>query len=164
MQTDILLEILNLCGQEQIHRAVDTTGHASLRALISVAELTDLFLFDLKMMDSDKHKRFTGVSNQHIIDNLKYLADMGAKIIIRFPLIPGINDDTVNLDRTGSFLQSLPEKVKVDILPYHNFQKSKYIQFKVPNSADDIPQPSTEILFYAKKRLENYGLNVAIGG
>jgi pyruvate formate lyase activating enzyme len=164
MQPDFLLQMLYLCGQEQVHRIVDTSGYASLETFMSIAELTDLFLFDLKMMDTDKHERYTGISNQRIIDNLRHLADKEAKIIIRYPLIPGVNDDMENLDRTGSFLQGLPTVVKVDILPYHNFQQSKYICLNLSNSAGDIPQPSTEKLVFAKKRLENYGLNVAIGG
>ena len=164
MQPEFLLQILHLCRQEQIHRAVDTTGYASTETLMSVAELTDLFLFDLKMMDSDKHERYTGISNQRIIDNLRQLADQKTTIIIRYPLIPGVNDDIENLDRTGSFLKSLSTVVKVDILPYHYFQHSKYIRFNLLNSAEDVPQPSSEKLAFAKKRLENYGLSVGIGG
>ena len=164
MQPDFLLQILHLCGQEQIHRTVDTTGYASTETIMSVAELTDLFLFDLKMMDSDKHERYTGISNQRIIDNLRQLAGQKAAIIIRYPLIPGVNDDRENLDRTGSFLKGLSTVVKVDILPYHHFQQNKYIQFNLFNSAEDVPQPSSEKLTFAKKRLENYGLSVGIGG
>ena len=164
MQPDFLLQILHLCGQLQIHRAVDTTGYTSTETLMSVAELTDLFLFDLKMMDSEKHERYTGISNQRIIDNLIHLAGQKSTIIIRYPLIPGVNDDMENLDWTGSFLQGLPTVVKVDILPYHNFQQSKYIRFNLSTSVQEVPQPSYEKLVFAKKRLENYGLSVAIGG
>jgi len=164
MQAEFLVKILKLCGNEQIHRAVDTTGHASYETLMSVAEHTDLFLFDLKMMDSDKHKRYTGVSNRLIIDNLRHLARKGVDLIIRLPLIPGVNDDPENLDRTGAFLNGLSEVVKVDILPYHNLQNSKYFRFNMQHRTGNITQPSAEMLVIAKKRLENFGLEVAIGG
>ena len=164
LQVDFLIESLKLCGKEQIHRAVDTTGYASLESLMRVAEHTDLFLFDLKMMDSDKHKRYTGVSNHLIIDNLRHLAGRGGDIVIRIPLIPGVNDDLENLDRTGSFLNRLPNVTKVDILPYHDFQKGKYSRLNMSHSTENVPLPTREILVRAKKRLEDFGLEVALGG
>jgi pyruvate formate lyase activating enzyme len=164
MQAEFLIELLKLCGNEHIHRAVDTTGHASYETLMSVAEQTDLFLYDLKMMDSDKHEKYTGVSNHLIIDNLRHLARQGIDLIIRIPLIPGVNDDVDNLDRTGSFLNRLPGVKKVHILPYHDLQKSKNTRFKMPYSNDHLTLPTRDMLLNAKKRLENFGLEVAIGG
>lgn len=164
IQAEFLIQLLKLCGNEQIHRAIDTTGHATYETLMSIAGHTDLFLFDLKMMDSDKHKKYTGVSNRLILDNLSHLARQGADIIIRIPLIPGVNDDAENLDRTGSFLQRLPAVTKVDILPYHDFQKSKYNCFKMLPNTNNIERPTGEMLVCAKNRLENFGLEVTIGG
>ena len=154
IQAEFLIQLLELCGNEQIHRAVDTTGHATYETLMAIAGHTDLFLFDLKMMDSDKHKRYTGVSNHLIIDNLCHLARQGVDIIIRIPLIPGVNDDAENLDRTGSFLNRLPRVTKVDILPYHDFQKSKYNRFKMLHNTDSIARTTREMLVCAKKHLE----------
>ncbi len=164
LQVDFLLELLKLCGKEKIHRAVDTTGYTSLEALMRVAEHTDLFLFDLKMMDSEKHKRYTGVSNHLIIDNLRLLAERGGDIVIRIPFIPGINDDLENLERTGSFLNRLPNITKVDILPYHDFQKGKYNHFNMSHGTENVPLPSREVLAEAKSRLEKFGFEVALGG
>ncbi len=164
MQAEFLIELLKLCGNEHIHRAVDTTGHASYETLMSVAEQTDLFLYDLKMMDSDKHKKYTGVSNHLIIDNLRHLARTGIDLIIRIPLIPGVNDDVDNLDRTGLFLNRLPGVKKVHILPYHDFQKSKNTRFKMHYGTGNITLPTGDMLLDAKKRLVNFGLEVAIGG
>jgi len=164
MQVEFLIELLKLCGNAHIHRAVDTTGYASFETLISVAKQTDLFLFDLKMMDSDKHEKYTGVSNHLILDNLKHLAQKEIDLIIRIPLIPGVNDDVENLDRTGSFLNRLPGIKKVHILPYHNFQKSKFARFEMKDSTGDITRPTQDMILNAKKHLENFGLEVAIGG
>ena len=164
MQVEFLIELLKLCGNEHIHRAVDTTGHASYENLMSVAGQTDLFLFDLKMMDSDKHEKYTGVSNRLILDNLRQLAQKEIDLIIRIPLIPGVNDDVENLDRTGSFLNSLTGVKKVHILPYHDFQKSKFNRFEIHYSTRNITLPTQDMILNAKKRLENFGLEVAIGG
>ncbi len=164
MQLEFLMELLKLCGNANIHRAVDTTGHASYETLMSVAKQTDLFLFDLKMMDPDKHEKYTGVSNQLILDNLRHLAEKEIELIIRIPLIPGVNDDMENLDRTGSFLKQLPGPIKVHILPYHDFQKSKFTRFKMQDSSGNIQRPTQDMILNTKKRLENFDLEVAIGG
>ena len=79
-------------------------------------------------------------------------------------MIPGVNDDVKNLDRTGSFLNRLPGVKKVHILPYHNFQKRKFARFKMNDSTGDIKRPTQDMILNAKKHLENFGLEVAIGG
>lgn len=164
MQPNFLLECLTLCGQEGIHRAVDTTGYAKLESIKQIAMQTDLFLYDLKLMDSEKHKQFTGVSNHSILNNLKYLARSGAQIIIRFPLIPGINDDNENIDLVGMYLRILPEIENVHIIPYHRHQENKYVRLDIENKVRDMPVPTSEDLSRAKKRLEGFGLHVEIGG
>jgi len=164
MQHEFLLELLKLCGSEHIHRAVDTTGFADPDVLTAVAAHTDLFLYDLKMMDAAKHEKYTGVSNRLILDNLKQLANLKTALIIRIPLIPGVNDDDDNLDRTGAFLHALQGIKKVDVLPYHAFQKSKYIRFGINHRGDSITPPSAEMLSRARERLESFGLEVRIGG
>jgi pyruvate formate lyase activating enzyme len=164
MQPDFLLECLRLCGREGIHRAVDTSGYAELEIVKRIALETDLFLYDLKFMDSVKHRHFTGVSNQLILANLKYLARSGARVTIRLPLLPGINDDDEDIDLVGMFLRILPEIETVHILPYHGYQQSKYVHLDTVYMAKDIPLPVPADLARAKKRLESFGLKVSIGG
>jgi len=164
MQPEFLFECLNLCGQEGIHRTVDTSGYAELEIIKQIAMETDLFLYDLKFMDSEKHRHFTGVSNQLILANLKYLARSGARVIVRIPFIPGINDDDENIDLVGMYLRILPEIETVHILPYHGQQENKYARLDVEYKTKDLPLPSREDLSRAKKRLEGFGLNVDIGG
>jgi pyruvate formate lyase activating enzyme len=164
MQAEFLIELLRLCGNEHIHRAVDTSGYASCETLMSIAEHSELILYDLKMMDSDQHEKFTGVSNHLILDNLVHLAREGIDLIIRIPLIPGVNDDVDNLDRTGSFLKRLPGAAKVHILPYHDFQKTKYTRFEMSYRNDHLTLPTRDMLLNAKRHLENFGLEVALGG
>ncbi|HHE73894.1 MAG: glycyl-radical enzyme activating protein [Deltaproteobacteria bacterium] len=164
MQADFLFECLRLCGRAGIHRAVDTSGYAELEIIKQIAMETDLFLYDLKFMDSEKHRHFTGVSNPLILANLKYLARSGARVTIRFPLIPGINDNDKNIDLMGMFLRILPEIETVHILPYHGYQENKYIHLDTIYMAKNIPPPTLDDLSRVKKRLEGFGLKVDIGG
>jgi len=164
MQSEFLLELLQECGKEQIHRTVDTSGCIDTQTLITIAQETDLFLFDLKLMDPEKHREYTGVPNHLILNNLKQLARSGADITVRIPLIPGINTDDENIDFTGMFLRVLPEIRKVHILPYHDFQKNKYIRANTEYHASHVPPPTTDELTAIKKRLETFELDVDIGG
>ena len=164
IQPEFLLELLKTCGREHIHRTVDTSGHIETEILMRVAEETDLFLFDLKLMDATKHRKYTGTSNQLILTNLKKLSYTGADITVRIPLIPGINDDDENIDLIGMFLRILPEIKNVHILPYHDFQKGKYARFNTDYLAGDIPTPSKDELSAVKNRLEDFELIMDIGG
>lgn len=102
-----LLTLLREIGLRGIHRAVDTTLYTSAEAVRAVAAETDLFLVDLKVMDPEKHKRFTGVSNQCILDNLRLIAELGTPYQIRIPLIDGVNSDYENIEQTARFIQEL---------------------------------------------------------
>jgi pyruvate formate lyase activating enzyme len=104
MQAAFLERLLEACGRLGVHRAVDTCGHADADVVSRVAARTDLFLYDLKHLDDDVHRRVTGVSNRLILDNLRALAAGGAAIDVRVALVPGINDDDDHLRRLGRFV------------------------------------------------------------
>jgi pyruvate formate lyase activating enzyme len=164
MQAEFLLEVLAACAREDIHRALDTTGCTDPDTLKRVARLVDLFLFDLKFMDAEKHRRYTGVSNAQILTNLETLARLDSRIIIRIPLIPGINDDDDNIHDTAVFLARLPQIKIVHILPYHDFQKSKYDKFSMNYQARDIQPPSPARVAAIQNQLRGSGLVVEVGG
>ncbi len=126
MQPSFLMGLLKACGNLDLHRTVDTCGYADTRTLLNVATQAELFLYDLKHMDPEKHYRYTGVSNEMILTNLKCLSRQGAKVIIRLPVVPGINSDGENIERTGAFLSSLAGVNQVNILPYHCAAEAKY--------------------------------------
>jgi pyruvate formate lyase activating enzyme len=129
MQPSFLLDLLQICGDLGIHRAVDTSGFADEQILLEVAKRTDLFLYDLKHMDPKKHTEFTGVSNSRIIKNLLLLAENAAAIDVRIPLIKGFNTDDENLLKTAAFLSSLPEDCSVSLLPFHKTAEDKHHRF-----------------------------------
>jgi pyruvate formate lyase activating enzyme len=116
------------------------------------------------MMDPQKHKKFTGVTNRLILDNLRRLVGKGSELIVRIPLIPGVNDDFDNLDRSGSFLNQLAPGIQVEILPYHDFQKNKYNRFGIHYDGGKTTPPGKQELSRIRERLQGFGLNVTIGG
>ncbi|MCD6598740.1 MAG: glycyl-radical enzyme activating protein [Bacteroidales bacterium] len=165
MYSDFLISLLDACGEKGIHRVVDTTGFAKSSTLLEVAKRTDLFLYDLKMMDDKKHKKYTGVSNKIILENLQILAETGASINIRIPLIKGVNDDDENIEQTAIFVKALAgEKKNINLLPYHNIASSKYKKLAMEFDSKGISEPSEEMLQQIVRKFEAHGLKVVIGG
>ena len=165
MQPEFLMALLSELGRRSIHRAVDTSGFASKSTLLDVATHTDLFLYDLKMMDSDRHKKWTGVDNKIILENLQLLAKNGSCIDIRIPVIKGVNADLENLEKSANFIASLPgTKKSISILPYHHSMVSKYQKlgevFDGSSMFELADDEKTQII----ELFESYGLPVSMGG
>ena len=106
-----------------IHTAVDTAGNVPFSHFERILPYTQLFLYDVKLLDSEKHRKFTGAGNERILDNLEKLLRMGAKVHIRIPVIPGVND--TDIPAMKQYLRSLaPERI--EYLPYHRLGEDKY--------------------------------------
>lgn len=164
MQAQFLLGLLKACGRLDIHRTVDTTGYADAELLLAVAGQTELFLYDVKHMNPEKHRRYTGVSNKKILNNLKLLTQHGAKVDIRIPIIPGVNVDDENIHETGAFLSSLPGIRNVSLLPFHPEAGHKYSRLGVHCFSSDIRVPTRHEVDDIAKRLRRFGLQLKIGG
>lgn len=165
MHAAFLIELLKACGNLDIHRTVDTAGLAKREILLEVAKYTDLFLFDLKMFDNERHRQWTGVSNLTILENLKVLSETGAQIIIRIPLIGEINDDDNNLDDTAAFIASLSgEKKEVNLLVYHKIAQNKFGKLGRSEEFRLFKEPSSEAVQNALAIFQRHGLNASIGG
>jgi pyruvate formate lyase activating enzyme len=162
--TDFLMACLEACKQRGYHRAVDTSGFASQDSVLAVARLTDLFLYDLKLMDDELHLKYVGVSNRPILDNLVALSQAGANVWIRIPLIPGINDDEDNLEATASFVASLDQNYPIHVLPYHKVGSDKYHRLGTDYLLGDLEPPPKEHTSDAAELLRSFGLSVQIGG
>lgn len=162
---DFLIEILDACGRQQIHRAVDTSGFVKIETLLRVAKYTDLFLYDLKMIDSDKHKLYTGVDNRLILENLKVLAENGAAIRVRIPLIGGVNDDDASIEAAAAFVAGLSgEKKPVDLLPFHDLAKGKVLKLGQERDLTGLSEPTQEELDRVVKTFAEHGLVASVGG
>lgn len=125
-QSGFLKEVLVRCKEKNIHCAVDTAGFTDWKNFEEVSGLVDLYLYDLKSMDNGKHKRFTGVSNGTILENLKKLSRNGENIIIRIPVIASFNDSAEDMGAIAAFLSGLGPCYPVELLGYHNLAEGKY--------------------------------------
>lgn len=164
LQDEFLCSLLAACRQERIHTAVDTSGHAPARALERVAVQTDLFLYDLKIMDDVLHQEFTGVSNARILENLRLLAGWKKAVIVRVPVIPGINDTEENMRAIGDFVDRLGSVREVHLLPYHHTGAEKYRRLGATCAMPNRQTPPPERLGALADVLRRTIPVVAIGG
>jgi pyruvate formate lyase activating enzyme len=181
MHSGFLIEMLKACGEKGLHRAVDTCGFASTETLLEVAKHTDLFLYDLKLMDPVQHKKWTGVDNRLILKNLKILAETGANINIRIPFIKNVNTGIEEITGMAEFVAGLqllkkhglesdsyriasPKIPQVNILPYHNIASGKYKKLEMFYNSAELDEPSPEDLKIAAEIFRKFGIEVEIGG
>ena len=159
-----LIRLLQRCGELEIHRSVDTCGHAPTPVVLEAAPHTDLFLYDLKHMDPALHKKHTGVSNELILANLKTLNGIGANVRIRFPLLKGVNDAVENVEAMGRFLTGLERVSDVDLLVYHDLAGAKYKKLSRADLNGRNYAPDEDIIGRSTEILERFGLTVHVEG
>ena len=126
LQIDFLAEILKKCKENGIHTAVDTAGHIPFESFEKILPYTDLFLYDIKIFDSQKHKQYVGVGNELILENLKKLFERKVKLWIRVPVIPDVNDSIEEIQKIKDFLKTNGTPEKIELLPYHAMGENKY--------------------------------------
>jgi len=163
-QPVFLLALLEACRARGIHSVVDTCGMVSQSTVRATAKLADLFLYDIKLMDDDRHWMFTGAGNEPILKNLELLAELGADVWIRLPLVPGITDDEENLDALAVFLGALGRDYPIHLLPYHAIARDKYGRFGQNYPLEGLAPPSEAGIAAAAERLRASGLHINIGG
>lgn len=165
MHPEFLIKMLQECGKKGLHRAVDTCGFADTKTLLEVAQYTDLFLFDLKLMDPEKHKYWTDVNNQLILKNLVVLAKTGASINIRVPFIKNVNTDESEISKMAEFVARLPgKKPMINLLPYHNIASGKYKKLEIEYNSDEMDEPSEKEIQRAIEIFNSFHFEVEIGG
>lgn len=142
-QPRFVLALLKAARENGLHTCLETSGHAAYRHFERALPYVDLFLYDIKEMDEARHKAFTGVSNQRILENLHKLHDLGAYILLRLPLIPGFNDHIEHFQGIADLAQSLPGLQGIQILPYHALGGSKRVRFGLePAPPATVPDPA----------------------
>ena len=167
MHPGYALELLAELGRRGLHRAVDTTLFAAPDTVRAVADACDLFLVDLKVMDSVAHQRVTGVPNERILENLRLIASLGKPYWIRIPLIAEVNASEANLAATANFLTSLDRQPdEVDLLPYHDIGKGKHERMGTTYNPESLSlsAPTKEDQARCLAQIEAAGLTVKIGG
>ncbi|MEN6368871.1 MAG: glycyl-radical enzyme activating protein [Thermotogota bacterium] len=164
-QPEFSAELLRACQERRIHTAVDTCGFADEEALAAVAAHTDLFLYDVKLLDDERHRLWTGVSNTTILENLRWLSSEGKHLWIRYPLIPGVNDSEQDLMGLGRFVSRLPGVEAVQILPYHVAGERKFEHLGRRYALPEVLPPDPETVERAAAAVHSAAsLPVTIGG
>ncbi len=164
MQALFLEQMLDACKGEDIHTAVDTSGLVSTDTFDSLIDKPDLFLYDLKLIDNDLHKKYTGTSNILILKNLETLNKLNKEVIIRIPLIPTITDTPKNLEDIINLLDKMPNIKNINLLPYHTIAAGKYQKLNLQNRMEGIKAGNEQHNFKIKDLFANAGFNVSIGG
>jgi pyruvate formate lyase activating enzyme len=152
-QPVFLLELLKSCKTEGMHTVVDTSGYASQKVIDSIRPDTDLFLYDLKLINSDEHFYWTGVQNSIILANFDRLINAGAKVRVRIPLIPGVNLSDDKLEKVFAFLEPYQDKIDgVDLLPFHGTAAHKYDRIGMTNRFDGVKSLPVDVLESLRKK------------
>lgn len=163
MHPDFTLELLKALGAKGFHRAVDTTLFAQEIVVKKIAEECELLLVDLKSMDSEIHKFYTGVPNELILSNLKLVGEMDHPYRIRIPLISEVNASDENIEKSALFLSSLKRKPElVELLPYHDIGKGKHERMGTSYNPEGykLSAPSQKEIEHCISIMKNAGLNV----
>lgn len=163
MYPDFLSEVLKSTKTRGIHATVDTSGQAPWESFEKIIDYVDLFLYDIKIMDNDKHSKYMGMGNKTILENLKKLSERGANIYIRMPIIAGINDDE-HIDESIEFLSKL-NIIQVNLLPYHKMGMDKHkrlgMEYRLTGEEE---RPLEEKMEEIADKFKKAGIKVKIGG
>ena len=163
-QSEFCFALLEILGRKGVHRVIDTSGHVPESVMCGAAKHCELFLYDLKHMDSAKHREYTGAGNELILSNLKKLSLLGSRIRLRVPFIPGINSGDDNIRAAAEFASSLDGVCGVNILPYHRAAAGKHRRWGFNFALQDLMEPTEAELLRAREIFAERGLEASIGG
>ena len=164
MQGDFTYALMKKLQESGVHVAIDTCGYTTSEKGMQILEEADLLLFDLKGIDPEKHKAYTGVNNQRIIDNLRHRGELGKDVIIRLPLIPGYTDDDETLQKEAELIKEVGCVRRIDLLPFHDFGKIKYAQTGKEYKLPELERQSKERLQEIAEIVSKSGIPVQVGG
>jgi pyruvate formate lyase activating enzyme len=163
-QADALFRLLELARERGLHTTVDTSGYTGPGNIKKLGGLADLILFDLKTLDEGKHRKYTGVSNRGILENLAALLEGPAAVRVRIPLVGGFNDGERDISALVGYLKAQRRVPEVDLLPYHRHGTHKYRRFLRENRQDGLFVLPGEQVESVRKRFREAGISAGIGG
>ena len=164
LQHEFLLGLLKASKHKGHHTVVDTTGFTTPAILERIVPFVDLFLYDLKTLDDKKHKEYTGVSNQTILENLRLLVRLHKEVIVRIPVIPGVNQTSEDIQQIGSFIEALGGIREVQLLPYHQTGVDKYRRLGLDYRMKQVVPPTTQHMNEIASELGDHVSLVSVGG
>jgi pyruvate formate lyase activating enzyme len=162
LQEDACYELLSECNRNSINTAIETAGNVKWKVFEKILPMTNYLLFDVKTLDNDIHKKYCGVSNRQIIKNLKKLNGTKVDLIIRVPIIPEINDNNEEIEEIGNKVKSFPNLKGFELIPFHKFGRSKYMQLDMKFEIDDIIEPSINKMEELREILLQMGIDAII--
>jgi pyruvate formate lyase activating enzyme len=157
-------ELLRRLKAEGINTAIETCGQAQYRDIELLLPNLDLIYYDVKLMDPAKHRQLTGADNRLVLANLLRLARSGVPIIVRIPVIPGVNDDEENISATAAFVSEHELARKVELLPYHRLAQDKYARLGRAYAFSGMEPPESLHLEQLAELVRHRGLECQIGG
>lgn len=155
-QFDFCLALLKACKENGISTALDTSGFVSWDKLKDLLPFVDIFLYDIKHMNSEEHRKITGVPNEIILENLYKLDKAEKWIEIRVPVIPGYNDSEENIMAVANFIAKLRSVRRVKLLPYHKLGLSKLWLFNARRGILELEPPKKEDIEKIKELMGRY--------
>ena len=156
LQLDFLTEFFEICSEHHVHTALDTSGNPFentpeyLAKFDRLLAATSIVLLDLKMFDSEGHKKLTRQPNENILEMAHYISDKGIPIWVRRVLVPGLTDSDEDLTNTYEFIKTLPSVRRVEVLPYHAFAIPKWQELGIPYSLTDVLTPTQKQIKHAE--------------
>ncbi|MBR2904023.1 MAG: glycyl-radical enzyme activating protein [Clostridia bacterium] len=163
-QPEFAAELLKACKAAGLHTAVESTAIASFDKIEMILPYLDLYLMDVKHMDSEKHKEYTGQPNERILENAKKIAKSGVELIIRTPVVPTFNDTAEDIRAISKFAASLEGVKEYHLLPYHRLGQDKYAGLDRNYALKEIEPPTREKMEFLLSVAEESGLKCQIGG
>ncbi len=163
LQKEFTLELCKQAKAVDLHTALDTTGHAKWDDLAAVLEYVDLVLLDMKEMDSERHKEFTGVGNELILENAQRIRDLGKPMMLRIPVIPTCNARLDNMKAAAEFFKDFPNIEYVELLPYHRLGESKWERLDQEYKLKGIETPKDEEVLALEQPFKDAGMKVRRG-
>lgn len=164
VQHEFLLELLKTCKSLGWHTAIETTGYTTTEVLDEVVPYLDLVMMDIKHVDPEVHKEYTGVSNERILENALYISHLAKEMIVRVPVIPGFNSDKNVIAAIAKFTTYLHNVKELHLLPYHDLGSNKYAMMGKEYELQGTKTPEKDYMEELKAVVEQKGLICKIGG
>jgi pyruvate formate lyase activating enzyme len=163
LQHEFALALLKQCKSEGLHTAVDTSGQTPWRVFKTLLPYIDIVLYDVKHIDERSHRTHTGSHNHRILENLQRLGESGTPIEIRMPVIPTINDDGEDIERTARLLAGIESITRIELLPYHKLGASKYARLDMKYRLAEMEPPTAQRMETLAGLIRSHGLKVHVG-
>ncbi|MBO5945395.1 MAG: glycyl-radical enzyme activating protein [Clostridia bacterium] len=163
-QADFAAELLMRCKEAGLHTAIESAASTSYDKIEKLLPYLDLYLMDIKLMDPVRHREYTGVDNALILENARRVAKSGVELIIRTPIIPGVNDNEADVAAIAGFARTLGSVREHHLLPYHRLGQDKYAGLGRSYAFRGVEPPTRERMEYLLSVAERSGLKCQIGG